>query len=40
MANFIGLELDRRELAEMSCIAGVGGGVRHLVSIAQSGGQF
>lgn len=37
MANFIALELDRRELAEMSCIAGVGGGVRHLVRIAQSG---
>lgn len=37
MANFIALELDRNGLAEMSCIAGVGGGVRHLVRIAQSG---
>lgn len=37
MANFIALELDRHELAEMSCIAGVGGGVGHLVRIAQSG---
>lgn len=37
MANFIALELDRRELADMSCIAGVGGGVGHLVRIAQSG---
>jgi len=31
------LQLDRREIAEMSCIAGVGGDVPHLVRIAQSG---
>jgi uncharacterized metal-binding protein len=37
MANYIALQLDRREIAEMSCIAGVGGDVPHLVHIAQSG---
>ena len=37
MANYIACELDRRELAEMSCITGVGGDVPHLVRIAMSG---
>ena len=37
MANHIALSLDREELAEMSCIAGVGGNVPHLVKIARSG---
>ena len=37
MANYIALELDRREAAEMSCIAGIGGDVPHLVRIALSG---
>ena len=37
MANYIALELDRRDVAEMSCIAGVGGDVPHLVRIALSG---
>ena len=37
MANYMALQLDRREIAEMSCIAGVGGDVPHLVRIAQSG---
>jgi uncharacterized metal-binding protein len=37
MANYLAVELDRRELAEMSCIAGVGGNVPHLVRIARSG---
>lgn len=37
MANQFALWLDREELAEMSCIAGVGGGVPGLVRIAQSG---
>ena len=37
MANYIAIELDRREIAEMSCIAGVGGDVPHLVRIALSG---
>jgi uncharacterized metal-binding protein len=37
MANFIALRLDREGKAEMSCIAGVGGGVPHLVKTAISG---
>ena len=36
-ANDIALELDRREVAEMSCIAGVGGDVPSLVKLAKSG---
>lgn len=36
-ANHIALQLDRRGVAEMSCIAGVGGDVPHLVKIATSG---
>ncbi|WP_059285095.1 putative zinc-binding protein [Aquitalea magnusonii] len=37
MANDLALRLDRAGLAEMSCIAGVGGGVPALVRLAQSG---
>ncbi len=37
MANHIALRLDRDGVAEMSCIAGVGGGVPALVRTAQSG---
>ena len=37
MANHVALRLDRRGVAEMSCIAGVGGNVRPLVRLAQSG---
>jgi len=37
LANHVALQLDRRGVAEMSCIAGVGGNVPHLVKIAQSG---
>jgi uncharacterized metal-binding protein len=37
MATRIALELDHRNLAEMSCIAGVGGDVPHLVKVAKSG---
>ena len=37
MANDLALRLDRAGLAEMSCIAGVGGGVATLVRLAQSG---
>lgn len=37
MANHIAVKLDRSERAEMSCIAGVGGNVDHLVRIARSG---
>lgn len=34
MANWIAIQLDRRGLAEMSCIAGIGGGVKALVAKA------
>ncbi len=37
MANYLALELDRRGLAEMSCIAGVGGDVPALLRVARSG---
>lgn len=37
MANSIALRLDREGHAEMSCIAGVGGGVKPLVRTAKSG---
>ena len=37
MANDLALKLDREGVAEMSCIAGVGGGVTALVRTAQSG---
>jgi uncharacterized metal-binding protein len=37
MANYLALQLDRKGVAEMSCIAGVGGNVKKLVKTAQSG---
>lgn len=37
LANQLAIEMDRDNLAEMSCIAGVGGGVKKLVRLAQSG---
>src|SRR3990167_1039811 len=37
LANRLALELDREQVAEMSCIAGVGGGVPALVKKALSG---
>ena len=37
LANTLALRLDRAKLAEMSCIAGVGGNVPALVKKAQSG---
>ena len=37
MANHLALKLDRDGAAEMSCIAGVGGGVAGLVRTARSG---
>lgn len=37
LANTLALELDRQSVAEMSCIAGVGGGVPALVQLARSG---
>jgi uncharacterized metal-binding protein len=37
MANHMAVKLDRAGLSEMSCIAGVGGGVPGLVATARSG---
>lgn len=37
LANHVALQLDRRGAAEMSCIAGVGGDVPHLMKTARSG---
>lgn len=37
MTNALGLRLDREGVAEMSCIAGVGGNVPKLVRTARSG---
>jgi len=37
LANQVALRLDRSGAAEMSCIAGVGGDVPHLLKIAHSG---
>lgn len=37
MANNLALRLDRAGMAEMSCIAGVGGGVPHLTRMAHAG---
>lgn len=37
MANYIALRLDKLGVAEMSCIAGVGGDVPHLLRTACSG---
>lgn len=39
-ANYIAIRLDREGVAEMSCIAGVGGGVPSLVRTAKSGRQI
>ncbi|GAB3554435.1 putative zinc-binding protein [Noviherbaspirillum agri] len=36
-ANYAALQLDRRGVAEMSCIAGIGGDVPQLLKIAKSG---
>jgi uncharacterized metal-binding protein len=37
MANYLAIQLDRLGIAEMSCIAGVGGNVKKLVRTALSG---
>lgn len=37
MANYIAVQIDRMEIAEMSCIVGVGGNVKKLVNTALSG---
>jgi len=36
-ANWLAVRLDRAGLAQMSCIAGVGAGIRSLVATARSG---
>lgn len=38
MANELAIRLDRKGIAEMSCIAGVGGGVPSLVKTAKEAG--
>ncbi|WP_210418618.1 putative zinc-binding protein [Aliikangiella coralliicola] len=40
LANQVAVELDRENIAEMSCIAGVGGGVKSLVKKAKSGREI
>ena len=37
LANHVAVQMDRRGVAEMSCIAGVGGDVPQLVKLAKSG---
>ena len=37
LTNHVAIQMDRRGLAEMSCIAGVGGDVPHLLKIMRSG---
>lgn len=37
LANHLALRMDRRDVAEMSCLAGVGGDVKPLVRTAKSG---
>ncbi|MBO9202524.1 MULTISPECIES: putative zinc-binding protein [Niastella] len=37
MANYLAIKMDREGIAEMSCIAGVGGNVKKLVRTASSG---
>lgn len=37
LANHVAVQLDRRGVAEMSCIAGVGGDVPHLLRILDGG---
>lgn len=40
LANDVAIRLDREGCCEMSCIAGVGGGVTSLVNLARSGRQI
>lgn len=35
MSNWIALQLDRKKLAQMSCIAGIGGGVKPIIKKAK-----
>ena len=36
MANYIAIQIDRKGIADMSCIAGVGGNVKKLVNTAKA----
>ncbi|MBI4549498.1 MAG: putative zinc-binding protein [Candidatus Omnitrophica bacterium] len=38
MANWIAVQLDRQQVAEMSCIAGIGAGIRSFVRQAREAG--
>ncbi|MBE9533263.1 MAG: putative zinc-binding protein [Proteobacteria bacterium] len=40
LANQVAIELDREQIAEMSCIAGIGGGVASIVKKAKSGREI
>lgn len=37
MANYMAIQIDRKGIADMSCIAGVGGNVKKLVNTAKAG---
>lgn len=40
MANYLALKLDRAQLAEMSCIAGLGGDIKKLVHTAKKASEI
>ena len=40
MANYIAIQIDRKGIADMSCIAGVGGNVKKLVNTAKGGREI
>ena len=40
MANYIAIQIDRKGIADMSCIAGVGGNVKKLVNTAKTGREI
>jgi uncharacterized metal-binding protein len=40
MANYIAIQIDRKEIADMSCIAGIGGNVKKLVNTAKAGREI
>jgi len=40
MTNYIAIQIDRKGIADMSCIAGVGGNVKKLVNTAKTGREI
>jgi uncharacterized metal-binding protein len=40
MANYMAIQIDRKGIADMSCIAGVGGNVKKLVNTAKAGTEI